>query len=47
MTIRSGASQVKSVFIPIATGKTVISVDTPTGFATPGNATSVPATVSN
>jgi hypothetical protein len=47
VTIPSGASQVKSVFIPIATGKTVISVDTPTGFATPGNATSVPATVSN
>jgi hypothetical protein len=47
VTIRSGASQVKSLFIPMDTGKTVISVDTPAGFAAPGNATSVPATVSN
>jgi hypothetical protein len=47
VTIGSGISQVKSRFIPMDKGKTVITVNTPDGFSTPGNATSVPATVSN
>lgn len=47
LTIGSGVSWVKSRFIPMDKGKTVITVSTPAGFATPGNATSVPATVSN
>jgi hypothetical protein len=47
VTIGSGVSWVKTRFIPMDKGKTVITVDTPAGFSTPGNATAVPATVSN
>jgi hypothetical protein len=47
VTIGPGASQVKSRFIPMDKGRTVITVSTPAGFSTPGNATAVPATVSN
>ncbi len=47
VTFRSGVSHVKSVFTPLDKGRTVITINTPEGFSTPGNATSVPATVSN
>jgi hypothetical protein len=47
VTIGSGFSWVKSRFIPMDKGRTVITVNTPDGFSTPGNAASVPATVSN
>ncbi len=47
VTIGPGASQAKSLFIPMDKGRTVITVSTPAGFSTPANATAVPATVSN
>jgi hypothetical protein len=47
VTIGSGVSQVKTQFTPIDKGRTVITVITPAGFSTPGNAASVPATVVN
>jgi hypothetical protein len=46
LTIKSGASHVVSRFTPVGEGKTIISINTPEGFGTPKNATSVPATVS-
>lgn len=46
LTIKAGAAHVVSRFIPVGEGKTVISINTPEGFGTPKNATSVPATVS-
>jgi hypothetical protein len=45
LTIKSGASHIVSRFTPLGEGKTIISIDTPEGFGTPKNATSVPATV--
>jgi hypothetical protein len=45
LTIKSGENHVVSRFIPLSKGTTVISINTPSGFATPKNATSVPANV--
>jgi hypothetical protein len=47
VTIRSGATHANSQFSPKVKGTTVISVQTPSGFASPKNATSVPATVND
>jgi hypothetical protein len=47
VTIKSGANHAMSQFIPKSTGQTVITIDTPSGFATPRNATHVPAFVVN
>lgn len=47
VTIKSGANHAMSQFIPKSTGQTVITIDTPSGFATPKNATHVPAFVVN
>jgi hypothetical protein len=44
-TIKSGANRVMSRFTPLSRGETIISVGTPSGFAPPKNATSVPAVV--
>jgi hypothetical protein len=46
LTIPSGANHVVCRFTPLGKGETVITINTPPGFATPANATSVPATVS-
>jgi hypothetical protein len=46
LTIKSGAAHGVSRFIPVGEGRTIISINTPEGFTTPKNATSVPATVS-
>jgi hypothetical protein len=46
LTIKSGDAHVVSRFTPVGEGKTIISINTPEGFGTPKNATSVPATVS-
>jgi hypothetical protein len=46
LTIKAGADHIVSRFTPVGEGKTIISIDTPAGFGTPKNATSVPATVS-
>jgi hypothetical protein len=46
LTIKSGDAHVVGRFIPVGEGKTIISINTPEGFATPKNATSAPATVS-
>ena len=45
LTIASGSNHAVSKFIPLSKGETVISVNTPAGFARPKNAISVPATV--
>lgn len=45
LVIKAGTNRVMSRFVPLRKGKTLISVKTPIGFATPGNATSVPAIV--
>ena len=45
VTIPSGKNHAMSQLRPQTKGKTVISVSTPSGFATPTNATSAPATV--
>lgn len=45
LVIKPGANRALSRFVPLRKGKTVISVNTPMGFATPGNATTVPAVV--
>lgn len=45
VTIQSGSNHVVSRFTPVSAGETVISVSTPLGFATPKNATAVPAVV--
>jgi hypothetical protein len=47
VTIASGSSRAASRFTPMKPGKTVISIDTPSGFATPKNAVYVPAFVSD
>ncbi len=47
VTMSSGISHVKSLFVPMDKGRTVITVNTPAGFSTPANAASVPATVVN
>jgi hypothetical protein len=47
LTIKSGENHVDARFIPLSKGTTVISINTPPGFATPKNATSVPATVND
>jgi hypothetical protein len=46
LTIKSGATHAVSRFTPVSEGRTIISINTPDGFTTPKNATSVPATVS-
>jgi hypothetical protein len=46
LTVKAGSDHAISRFIPTGKGKTLIKVETPSGFATPQNATSVPATVS-
>jgi hypothetical protein len=46
LTIPSGMNHVVSRFTPLSQGRTVISIDTPSGFSTPKNATNVPANVS-
>jgi hypothetical protein len=46
LVLKPGTDHVVSRFTPLTKGTTVISVDTPRGFATPKNATSVPARVS-
>ena len=46
LTIKAGDSHAVSRFMPVGEGRTIISINTPEGFATPKNATSVPATVS-
>jgi hypothetical protein len=46
LIIKSGSAHIVSRFTPVGAGKTVISINTPEGFGTPKNATSVPATVS-
>jgi hypothetical protein len=46
LIIKSGSTHIVSRFTPVGAGKTVISINTPEGFGTPKNATSVPATVS-
>jgi hypothetical protein len=45
VTIPSGSNHSVSRFTPMNRGETVISVSTPSGFATPNNATAVPAVV--
>jgi hypothetical protein len=45
LTIKAGAAHVAGRFTPVGEGKTIISINTPEGFGTPKNATSVPATV--
>jgi hypothetical protein len=45
VTIHSGSAYAASQFTPMKPGKTVISIDTPSGFATPKNAVYVPAFV--
>ena len=45
VTIHSGSNRAASQFTPMKPGKTVISIDTPSGFATPKNAVYVPAFV--
>jgi hypothetical protein len=45
VTIHSGSNRAASRFTPMKPGKTVISIDTPSGFATPKNAVYVPAFV--
>jgi len=45
VTITGPAASASSEFVPLSPGQTVISIDTPAGFATPSNATSVTATV--
>jgi hypothetical protein len=47
LVLKPGTDHAVSRFTPLTTGTTIISVDTPKGFATPKNATSVPARVSN
>jgi hypothetical protein len=42
----SGVAKIKTTFAPVSKGKTVITINQPPGFATPQNATVVPATVS-
>jgi hypothetical protein len=46
LIIKSGSAHIVSRFTPVGAGRTVISINTPEGFGTPKNATSVPATVS-
>jgi hypothetical protein len=46
LTIKAGTTHAVSRFTPLGEGKTIISINTPDGFATPKNATFVPATVS-
>jgi len=46
LTIQSGRNRAVSQFTPLSQGTTVISVNTPRGFSTPKNATSLPATIS-
>jgi hypothetical protein len=46
LLLKSGTNHVVSRFSPLKKGTTIISVDTPRGFSTPKNATSVPARVS-
>lgn len=46
LVIQPGTNRAFSRFIPVAKGKATISLQTPEGFSTPGNATSIPATVS-
>lgn len=45
VTIQPGTNHVASRFTSVSLGETVISVSTPPGFATPKNATKVPAVV--
>jgi hypothetical protein len=47
LTIESGKNHAISRFTAVSKGVTVISVDTPAGFSTPKNATSVPAHVND
>ena len=45
LTIQSGSNHMAGRFTPLARGETIIAVSTPAGFATPANATAVPAVV--
>lgn len=45
--IEAGRNHAMSRFTPMTKGETVISIDTPSGFTTPKNATSVPAHVND
>ena len=45
LTIAPGSTHAVSRFTPLRAGETTITINTPTGFSTPKNATSVPATV--
>ena len=47
LTITPGLNHAASRFTPVGKGVTVITLATPSGFSTPRNATSVPATVSD
>lgn len=45
LVIKSGVNRAFAQLTPLSEGSTVISIETPAGFSTPKNATSVPATV--
>jgi hypothetical protein len=46
LVIQPGTNRVVAQFTPLKKGKTVITLETPTGFSAPKNATSIPAIVS-